>query len=156
MKENSIQELISNEICPFFGIDETGVSFIASGREDTDVRMLGKGRPFVLQIPNAKKSKLNENIAFEIQSKINKTKLVSVQHLQLVKREDLKHIKIGEENKKKKYRALCILKKKVKAETMQLLNAKSNGFLVQQKTPLRVLHRFVHFKVTITDPLHVY
>ncbi|XP_031632319.1 putative tRNA pseudouridine synthase Pus10 [Contarinia nasturtii] len=141
MKEKSIQELISCEICPYFGIDDKEISFISSGREDTDVRMLGKGRPFVLQIPDAKKSSLPKNIAAEMQSRIDSTKLVSVQHLQLIKREELIHIKLGEENKKKSYRALCILKTNVNAEIMQLLLNKSDGFLVQQKTPLRVLHR---------------
>lgn len=44
MKENSIQEFISCEICPYFVDDPLSVDnclFMASGREDIDVRMLG-------------------------------------------------------------------------------------------------------------------
>lgn len=55
-------------------------------------------------------------------------------------RDELVHIKTGEENKRKFYRALCILKEPATVETMQKLDI-PNGFIVQQPTPLRVLHR---------------
>lgn len=55
-------------------------------------------------------------------------------------REELVNIKAGEEEKQKFYRALCVLKTSVTAEHIKMLNI-PNGFLVQQKTPLRVLHR---------------
>lgn len=144
MKEDSIQELISREICPYFGIDPTEIIdqciFLSSGREDIDVRMLGKGRPFVLQIPGAKKSSLPKEVAKEMQSRVDDSKQVSIQHLQLVKREELVHIKTGEEQKKKLYRALCVLKTPATAETLQKLDIPS-AFMIQQQTPLRVLHR---------------
>ncbi|XP_055305638.1 putative tRNA pseudouridine synthase Pus10 isoform X2 [Sitodiplosis mosellana] len=144
MKEDSIQELISREICPYFSIDLTEHSeqciFISSGREDIDVRMLGQGRPFVLQIAGAKRSSLPAEVAREMQSRVDNSKQVSVQHLQLVKREDLVHIKTGEEQKKKLYRALCVLKVPVTSDTMKKLDI-STGFMIQQQTPLRVLHR---------------
>lgn len=144
MKEDSLQEFISCEVCPYFGIDLTENSdkcvFISSGREDIDVRMLGKGRPFVLQIAGAKKTSLPIDVAREMQSRVDNSKQVSIQHLQLVKREELVHIKSGEEHKKKLYRALCVLKTPVTSETMQKLDI-SAGFMIQQQTPLRVLHR---------------
>lgn len=52
----------------------------------------------------------------------------------------MKHIKTGEENKKKIYRALCIVKEPVTVELMQRLNT-PEGFTIDQLTPLRVLHR---------------
>lgn len=52
----------------------------------------------------------------------------------------MKHIKTGEENKKKIYRALCIVKEPVTVEIMQRLNV-PDGFTIDQLTPLRVLHR---------------
>lgn len=144
MKEDSIQELISSVICPYFGIDLTEMSekciFISSGREDIDVRMLGKGRPFVLQIADAKRSALPQAVAKEMQSRVENSKQISVQHLQVVKREDLVHIKTGEEQKKKLYRALCVLKVPVTLEIIQKLDI-STAFMIQQQTPLRVLHR---------------
>lgn len=50
MKEDSIQEIILSKICPFFGVSPQNATFIGSGREDIDVRTLGKGRPFALQL----------------------------------------------------------------------------------------------------------
>lgn len=50
------------------------------------------------------------------------------------------HIKTGEEFKKKHYRALCVLNEPVTVEILQKLNI-PDGFLLQQMTPLRVLHR---------------
>lgn len=66
-------------------------------------------------------------------------------------RDDLVHIKEGEEQKKKLYRALCILKEPVTREIINKLNI-PDGFLVQQKTPLRVLHR----RPLLTRPRQIY
>lgn len=137
--------MITREVCPYFKNDLTNHSgeqcvFISSGREDIDVRMLGKGRPFVLQIPGAKRCSLPIDVASEMQSRVDNSKQVSIQHLQLVKREELVHIKTGEEQKKKLYRALCVLKNPVTPNTMEKLDICS-GFMIHQQTPLRVLHR---------------
>lgn len=137
--------MITREVCPYFKNDLTNHSgkqcvFISSGREDIDVRMLGKGRPFVLQIPGAKRCSLPIDVAREMQSRVDNSKQVSIQHLQLVKREELVHIKTGEEQKKKLYRALCVLKNPVTPNTMEKLDI-SSGFMIHQQTPLRVLHR---------------
>lgn len=55
-------------------------------------------------------------------------------------REELVHIKTGEEQKKKIYQALCVLDTPATADIIRKLDI-PNGFLVQQQTPLRVLHR---------------
>lgn len=60
--------------------------------------------------------------------------------LQLVDREELTHIKHGEENKRKFYRALCVLEKPVTLEVLKALNI-DEPFVIDQWTPLRVLHR---------------
>lgn len=90
MKEGSIQEFISREISLYFGIDDKEESeklvFMASGREDIDVRCLGKGRPFVLQISDARKSLLPQHIAADMELRVEHTKQIAVQHLQLVAR----------------------------------------------------------------------
>lgn len=56
-------------------------------------------------------------------------------------REDLHHIKTGEENKKKIYRALCVIRdEKVSVEILEKLQI-NEPFEIQQLTPYRVLHR---------------
>lgn len=90
MMEDSVQEFIAREIAPYFGVDPVSqasqVNFMASGREDIDVRCLGSGRPFVMEIADAKKSKLPAEIAGRMEIAVDKSQKVSVQHLQLVKR----------------------------------------------------------------------
>lgn len=84
--ENSVQEFIVTHIAPYFGIPIESVNFSSSGREDVDVRCLGKGRPFVLEIPNSKKERLPQNIAAEMELNIAKSQKVLVRDLQMVKR----------------------------------------------------------------------
>lgn len=90
MKEDSLQELISYDICTYFGINaadiKENVTFTGSGREDIDVRCLGDGRPFVLQIKDSKKMTLPRNIACEMKLRIEQTRKVSVKCLQLINR----------------------------------------------------------------------
>lgn len=61
------------------------------------------------------------------------------------------HIKTGEEQKRKFYRALCVLDVPVTVDIIQKLQI-PDGFLVQQQTPLRVLHR----RPLLTRPRQIY
>jgi len=51
-KHGSVEEIISNASKAFIGAE--GGTLHASGREDIDVRMLGRGRPFVMEFTNPK------------------------------------------------------------------------------------------------------
>lgn len=86
-----------------------------------------------------------------MEKNVTLSKLVLVRDLQLVKREDLSAIKSGEEDKKKLYRALCILDQPATVELMEKLNM-PEGFMTQQITPLRVLHR----RPLLTRPRQIY
>lgn len=61
------------------------------------------------------------------------------------------HIKHGEELKRKFYRALCVLEVPATVEILTKLQI-PDGFLIQQKTPLRVLHR----RPLLTRPRQIY
>lgn len=113
---------------------------MSSGREDVDVRCLGKGRPFVLEIPNSLRTTLSKKEALSLELDIEKSLKVSVNNLQMVQREELVHIKTGEEKKRKFYRALCLLQEPITVDVLEKLNL-PQGFEIQQKTPIRVLHR---------------
>lgn len=55
-------------------------------------------------------------------------------------RDELYHIKSGEEDKRKIYRALCTINDDLTVEILEKLNIETE-FEIQQWTPLRVLHR---------------
>lgn len=107
-----------------------------------DVRCLGNGRPFVLEIPDSYKTVLPAKIAEKIEEIVSVSKMVSIKDLQIVTREDTKHVKFGEEHKKKKYRALCCtMDSDVPQSVIDKINAIDKEFIISQPTPIRVLHR---------------
>lgn len=82
--ESSIEEVIGEQVRVFLGATEVAfgillhflavllqVRFLASGREDVDVRMLGSGRPFAFEAVNPKKTKLTEVEAKKLEALIN-------------------------------------------------------------------------------------
>ena len=62
----SVQDLIGNPLLEIFDADEH--SFHGMGREDIDVRCLGRGRPFVIEMKNPKKRTIESK---HIESLIN-------------------------------------------------------------------------------------
>lgn len=114
--------------------------FSSSGREDVDVRMLGQGRPFYIQIDNPKNRCISREDFKKIECEINSSKLMAVKYMQLVYKSDIAKIKDGEENKKKIYSALCYTNASDVNAIVDLINAKGEVEL-SQKTPIRVLHR---------------
>ncbi|XP_017046322.1 putative tRNA pseudouridine synthase Pus10 [Drosophila ficusphila] len=140
LMEDSIEEIIIRHVGPHFTENRDKITFMSSGREDVDVRCLGKGRPFALEIPNAIRSSLTTSQAHKMEKAVDTSGKVSILDLQVVAREELTHIKTGEEQKKKFYRALCVLKEPVSVEILNKLQI-PQSFDIQQKTPIRVLHR---------------
>lgn len=61
MGDASVQELIAEKVTPAFQADD--YKFSAAGREDIDVRMLGDGRPFLLELLNARRVPCREEVA---------------------------------------------------------------------------------------------
>lgn len=55
--EGSVEEYILGVLGEFIKSD--GMKFHSAGREDVDVRMLFEGRPFVVEIDNARKCDLS-------------------------------------------------------------------------------------------------
>lgn len=82
----SVEEIIVNPLKKFFVFDT--IKFSSSGREDVDVRMLGRGRPFLLEVVNPRKTKFDplemETLATAINA--DTCKWVRVRDLQVVKK----------------------------------------------------------------------
>ena len=137
--ETSVQELICDHIQEF--VRSSNVKFSSSGREDCDVRMLGNGRPFLIELLNPKKTELQRSEVDMLQSKINSsTKLVEVKKLRVLSKAAGACLKEGEQEKRKEYRALVWAPETVTQDTLDKLGAMEDT-LIHQKTPIRVLHR---------------
>jgi len=146
----STDEYISGLVKELFGCSDH--TFIAAGREDIDVRMLGEGRPFVVNLLNAKRVKVNHAEIEEVQARINLEAdgMVEVTRLRRVEKRFCEVIKATEETKRKSYCCVVHLTDPppkeeilaIVARTMEEAKAAGGeGLVVKQKTPLRVLHR---------------
>lgn len=135
--EGSVSDF-AQDIKVFFKADKA--SFMSSGREDMDVQMIGY-RPFIIEVKNP-----TVNLNFE-GLKISLNENVKIKNLKMVTKEVKKIVQEGAANKKKKYLL------KVMCEDVELPENKI--FILEQWTPLRVLHRRANLcrkkKVEILD-----
>ncbi|XP_036604635.1 tRNA pseudouridine synthase Pus10 isoform X2 [Trichosurus vulpecula] len=137
--ESSVEELISSQLLTVFKAES--FNFSSSGREDVDVRTLGNGRPFAIELVNPRRVQFTSQDIKELQQKINiSSDKIQVRDLQLVTREAIGHMKEGEEVKTKTYSALVWIDKAIQKKDIEFLDDLKD-LEINQKTPLRVLHR---------------
>jgi tRNA pseudouridine synthase 10 len=137
MYPESVEEIIGK---PF--LDVTGgvkTLFHASGREDIDARMLGPGRPFVIEITQPKKRFLGLK---ELQKVVNvyAEGKVKVSKLHFADKDHVRRLKHAE-GAQKKYRVIIEFEEKIETKDLLLLQEKLTNTLIKQRTPIRVLHR---------------
>ncbi|XP_010266089.1 PREDICTED: putative tRNA pseudouridine synthase Pus10 [Nelumbo nucifera] len=139
MGEASVEEIIGSNLLPMFRGDN--YKFHAAGREDIDVRMLGSGRPFLVEIQNAHCIPCKISIK-EIEEKINslQKKLVGVKNLKVVGSEGWTLMREGEAEKQKQYVALVWISRPLKDEDIEIISSFTDTRILQ-RTPIRVLHR---------------
>uniref|UniRef100_A0AAR2M2S5 tRNA pseudouridine(55) synthase n=1 Tax=Pygocentrus nattereri TaxID=42514 RepID=A0AAR2M2S5_PYGNA len=137
--EGSVEELIADPLLSSFRAD--GFNFSSSGREDVDVRTLGNGRPFAMELLNPHRAKFNGAEVRQLQEVINASSdKIRVRDLQIVTRDAMGRMKEGEEEKTKSYSALIWTKKAITNSDLDFI-ANIKELKIDQKTPLRVLHR---------------
>ncbi|KAF1578893.1 UNVERIFIED_CONTAM: putative tRNA pseudouridine synthase Pus10, partial [Eudyptes pachyrhynchus] len=137
--ESSVEELISEHLMAEFKADS--FNFSSSGREDVDVRTLGNGRPFAIELVNPRRIRFTAEEMKGLQQTINNSSdKIQVRDLQLVTRSAIGRMKEGEEEKTKTYSALIWTDKAIQKEDIAFLDD-IKELKLDQKTPLRVLHR---------------
>jgi len=132
--KETVEELIAEK-----ALEETDgkrSSFHGEGREDIDARMLGKGRPFVLEIFEPKKRTID---LAKLEKKVNKFAKgkVEVSELRPSSKKEVQLIKSTMHGKT--YDAL--IECKASKEDLKKLEEYFQDRLISQKTPSRVLHR---------------
>ncbi|XP_028064752.1 putative tRNA pseudouridine synthase Pus10 isoform X2 [Camellia sinensis] len=139
MGEASVEEIIGSNILPMCQGDN--YKFHAAGREDIDVRMLGSGRPFLVEIQNAHRVPSEMSLK-EIEGKINRleNKLVKVKNVKVVGSQGWSLMREGEAEKQKQYAALVWISRSIEDDDLKTLSA-FKDMPILQRTPIRVLHR---------------
>lgn len=131
----SVEELLSQTALKYSKGYEA--KFHGAGREDIDVRMLGDGRPFVLEIKEPRIRKLDlEKIEKEANEEAEgKT---SYHNLKYTVRKRKAEIKTSSPDTYKVYRALVECEDEIREEDLDKLQSLHT---IQQRTPIRVSHR---------------
>ena len=134
--KTSVEELIAKTFLATTKSDEE--SFHGCGREDIDVRTLGTGRPFVLEIKNPKKRILNLQT---LEQKINEENKdsIEVSEFRYSNRAEIVRLKCA--NFRKKYRVVLRCGKSVNSEKLIKAILSLRGKQIGQLTPSRVVHR---------------
>ncbi|BDZ69976.1 tRNA pseudouridine(54/55) synthase Pus10 [Methanobacterium petrolearium] len=135
MYPESVEELIAKKVLQATKGRES--KFHGAGREDIDVRMLGRGRPFVLEIKEPKVrelelDKLTEQINQHCQDK------VEVLNLKMAEKDRRSGVKASSTETSKTYRALVEMDETISKEDLDILNSLN---VIKQRTPIRVSHR---------------
>jgi tRNA pseudouridine synthase 10 len=134
LSRDSVQELVGWVAGAAFKTRKN--KFHGAGREDVDVRMLGEGRPFVLEILNPKQ--LDVDLA-ALEAEINRRNPGRLEVLGLHWTEKNRVRVIKETPHAKEYEAKVEADGEPQAETMRSLLGKRIS--VVQQTPARVAHR---------------
>jgi len=134
--DESIEELIAKKFLDRAKGDSE--SFHGCGREDVDVRMLGNGRPFVLEIKNPKIRKLDLT---RLKNDINTTNKddIEISDLHFSDKEEI--IRLKDAGLRKTYRIVFRGGKPINNEKLKKAAQSLRGKTIGQLTPSRVAHR---------------
>jgi len=134
--ETTVEELVATKALEMTqGIDE---SFHGSGREDIDARMLGTGRPFILEIKNPKKRNIDLAL-LENETNILLKNIIEITNLRFSDRDEIARIKAAEFQKT--YRVTIEAEQPLNKEKLIKVAQSLQGQLIKQLTPTRVAHR---------------
>ncbi len=133
----SVEELISeNVVKATKGVSE---KFHAAGREDIDARVLGEGRPFIVEVIEPKiRTPPLDVLRRDINSSASGK--VEVSELSFSSKASVQRMKASGQSEKS-YRALIEFDEDVPEEKLKEVEETLNGATIMQSTPLRVLHR---------------
>ncbi|MEE2630012.1 MAG: tRNA pseudouridine(54/55) synthase Pus10 [Candidatus Thermoplasmatota archaeon] len=133
---DSVQDLIGEPVKQALDADDT--SFHGMGREDIDVRCLGSGRPFVLEIKRPRKRRYPLS---DIVKKVNQNGLTKVEVDTLEWCNKSKINKVKQSRSEKSYTIRFKVGEMGKEEDIIRAIQSLSGQTIEQETPKRVSHR---------------
>ncbi|WP_456467439.1 tRNA pseudouridine(54/55) synthase Pus10 [Methanopyrus sp.] len=134
----SVEELIGMVLKDAFLAEHH--RFHAAGREDIDVRMLGNGRPFVIELLYPKRRTADlRRLEREIERRVGDK--VRVRGLEFGEAGDVRRVKDLSERSLKRYRAWVVFDREVPGNRLREALEALTGREIRQRTPRRVLHR---------------
>jgi len=136
MYPDSVEELIGRPVAEC--CDAEDVILHGAGREDIDARMIGTGRPFIMEIVHPKKRSIPLSVLEEtINSTADGRVSVTLDHIS--DRREVETIKSGKAHKK--YSILVEVDGDFSDDDVRLSLSALKGASILQRTPHRVAHR---------------
>lgn len=134
--QDSVEELIGRPVIEIFSADNAVLH--GAGREDIDARMIGTGRPFILEVVAPKRRTLD---LVHVESAINKSAngRVSVEFSRWTDRSEVETLKSNKAHKK--YRIVVEVEGTPSADEFAKCVKSLTGAIIRQRTPERVAHR---------------
>lgn len=145
--EKSVEELVAKKFLEEAKGD--GESFHGCGREDVDVRMLGNGRPFVLEIKNPKVRKIDLS-KLEVDVNAKNRDDIEISGLRFSDKNEI--IRLKDAGLKKIYRIILRGEKPINKEKLIKAAQSLRGQTIGQFTPFRVAHR----RANMVRKKHIY
>lgn len=146
--QESVEELIG---IPILKVAEGAeIAFHGAGREDVDARMLGSGRPFVLEVKEPKKRFFDLQKLEQTINKLAKGK-VEVHKLRFADKNVVRRFKKAEAAEKI-YRVIMEFDRDVSDEELKRIERALSNAAIRQQTPQRVLHR----RANLTREKYIY
>lgn len=146
--QESVEEFIGIPILEMVEGEE--IAFHGAGREDVDARMLGSGRPFVLEVKEPKKRFIDLQKLKQTINKRAKGK-VEVRNLCFADKDVVRRFKKAEAAEK----IYCVrieFDQDVSDEELERIEKTLTNATVRQQTPQRVLHR----RANLTREKYIY
>ena len=128
--EDSVASIICRAFSKAF---EGKCVFKGAGREDVDVRTLGNGRPFIVEIKSPRRRRVELK---KIAEEINAGGKVEVLNLRFISAKEAEEVLT--KNHRKEYLALVLVEEGVTPEEAEKVAMKLRGLEIHQRTPWRV------------------
>jgi tRNA pseudouridine synthase 10 len=138
MYPESVEELIRNSLLELFGASD--MILHGCGREDIDARMLGSGRPFVLEIKEPHRRFIE---LATVDSKVNAENRgkIEVTNLQYVQKGLVAALKAAKAEKTYQVTVSFTEPNAISERALQTALTALEGAVIEQRTPTRVMHR---------------
>jgi len=134
MYETSVEEIIGKILVELTSGED--FTLHGMGREDIDAKMLGNGRPFVMEIKEPIKRKIDLE---EFKQRVNQSDKVQINSLKFTEKE--KVVELKQAKAVKTYRVKVSLEEAIERAKLKKVKEELVGQEISQRTPRRVSHR---------------
>lgn len=134
--DESVEELIAAPVMAASGATDHALH--GMGREDIDARMLGTGRPFILELKNPRRRTLDLR---DLERRIAGGSLARVEALGLAPAQAAEVAAFKQADPEKTYRAKCRAERPISPDSLKKVLSSFRGVTLGQRTPERVAHR---------------